>query len=557
MPASELFALEEQPRLLAAPASPYDLPVYAQPKVDPDHHAQVAKALYSVPGNLIGCRVDARADRALVRISHRGQLVKVHPRMPAGGRSTDPDDLPAEKTVYALREHRGAQAHGRAPRPRHRRLRGGGAGAPAAVDQDVLGLRLLGLVKRWGPEALEARGARALEAEAISVALIGRMIERATEAEPAAMLRRRRPSPPDSPVGPSTSPPPPHPRRRMTASPSCTVLAVRCERAGTGRHRRATSPCCGGSSWAAAPTPCPSAWRWPELNLAHAEFLELLVLADEVTRRETTSADLRARTVGLDPDMRFEHWDEATKVTYDRAVLDELCSLRFVDAGHNAVIMGPVGVGKTFIASALGHAAVRRRYSVVFQRADVMLKRLRASPWTTATTPRCASSCGSTCWSWTTSPSSRWTASTPPTSTTSSSSGTGRPPPWSPPTGSRSSGWARWPTPCWRSRPSTGCSRRPTSWCSTASPTASARSRASTSARRRRALADAGGPRHDHDVQDPGALRPADAARPASRAVVGRAQLHALWARVSADELIAHAQDHAAVAIDGQHGRVP
>src|SRR5438105_2554721 len=113
-------------------------------------------------------------------------------------------------------------------------------------------------------------------------------------------------------------------------------------------------------------------------NLAHADFLEL-VLADEVTRRETTSADLRARAAGLEADMCFEHWDEATKVTYDRQVLDELCSLRFVDAGHNAVIMGPVGVGKTFIATALGHAAVRRRYSVVFQRADVLLKRLRAS----------------------------------------------------------------------------------------------------------------------------------------------------------------------------------
>ncbi len=113
-------------------------------------------------------------------------------------------------------------------------------------------------------------------------------------------------------------------------------------------------------------------------NLAHAEFLEL-VLADEVTRRETTSADLRARAAGLEADMCFENWDEATKVTYDHQVLDELCSLRFVDAGHNAVIMGPVGVGKTFIATALGHAAVRRRYSVVFQRADVLLKRLRAS----------------------------------------------------------------------------------------------------------------------------------------------------------------------------------
>lgn len=41
--------------------------------------------------------------------------------------------------------------------------------------------------------------------------------------------------------------------------------------------------------------------------------------------------------------------------------------------------MGPVGVGKTFMATALGHAAVRRRYSVHFERTDVMLKRLRAS----------------------------------------------------------------------------------------------------------------------------------------------------------------------------------
>ena len=113
-------------------------------------------------------------------------------------------------------------------------------------------------------------------------------------------------------------------------------------------------------------------------QMGHAEFLEL-VLADEVTRRETTSAAIRARAAGLDADMRFDNWDDTTKITYDRSVFDELCSLRFIDAGHNAVIMGPVGVGKTFIASALGHAAVRRRYSVAFWRADVLLKRLRAS----------------------------------------------------------------------------------------------------------------------------------------------------------------------------------
>ena len=113
-------------------------------------------------------------------------------------------------------------------------------------------------------------------------------------------------------------------------------------------------------------------------SLPHAEFLEL-VLADEVQRRESTSAGRRAKAAHLDPDMTLERWDPDTNVSYDRATWNELCSLRFVEAGHNALIMGPVGVGKTYLATALGHAAVRRRYSVHFERADMLLKRLRAS----------------------------------------------------------------------------------------------------------------------------------------------------------------------------------
>ena len=77
---AEMFAVEEQARLLAAPTGRYDLPAYSRPKVHRDHHIEVAKALYSVPGNLIGTHVDARADRQLVRVYVRGQLIKVHPR---------------------------------------------------------------------------------------------------------------------------------------------------------------------------------------------------------------------------------------------------------------------------------------------------------------------------------------------------------------------------------------------------------------------------------------------------------------------------------------------
>ncbi|NJM91010.1 MAG: ATP-binding protein, partial [Myxococcales bacterium] len=53
--------------------------------------------------------------------------------------------------------------------------------------------------------------------------------------------------------------------------------------------------------------------------------------------------------------------------------------LRFVDAPNDAVILGPVGVGKTFLATALGHIAVRRHRSVHFERADTLLKRLKAT----------------------------------------------------------------------------------------------------------------------------------------------------------------------------------
>jgi hypothetical protein len=72
-----------------------------------------------------------------------------------------------------------------------------------------------------------------------------------------------------------------------------------------------------------------------------------------------------------------KHFDETTPVTYDRSVFDELVSLRFVDAANNAFILGPVGVGKTFIATALGHTACRRRISVHFERHVRLMKWLK------------------------------------------------------------------------------------------------------------------------------------------------------------------------------------
>jgi transposase len=182
---AELFALEEAPHLLPAPTAPYDLPLYARPKVHRDHHIEVGKALYSIPGNLIGFYVDARADRLLVKVFFRGQLIKVHPRKPPGGRSTDPADLPSEKSVYAMRDLERLQAMAAAHGPAV------GAYARGLLDNPLPWTKmrqvyaLLGLVKKWGAERVDAACARALDAEVIDVGLVGRMLERGTEkAEP-------------------------------------------------------------------------------------------------------------------------------------------------------------------------------------------------------------------------------------------------------------------------------------------------------------------------------------------------------------------------------------
>lgn len=63
-------------------------------------------------------------------------------------------------------------------------------------------------------------------------------------------------------------------------------------------------------------------------KMGHAAFLEL-VLDDEVNRRESRSAMLRARPAGLDPTMRLDIWNEPDDLTYDRTLLSDMTRLRF------------------------------------------------------------------------------------------------------------------------------------------------------------------------------------------------------------------------------------
>ncbi len=111
-------------------------------------------------------------------------------------------------------------------------------------------------------------------------------------------------------------------------------------------------------------------------QLAHQDFL-LLLLGDEVARRDSLAVTLRASQAHLDPAMMLEQWDPTAKVTYDRALWNELVSLRFLHAHAHVAIVGPVGVGKTFLSHALGWLACRHGHTVLALTADKMLKQLK------------------------------------------------------------------------------------------------------------------------------------------------------------------------------------
>ncbi len=113
-------------------------------------------------------------------------------------------------------------------------------------------------------------------------------------------------------------------------------------------------------------------------NMPHQDFM-LSILIDEIERRDRNAAKNRAIKAHLDPEMQLAAWDDTAKVTYDRALWAELCSLRFVDSHHHLLLLGPVGVGKTFLATALAHIACRRGYSTLMMRAEKLFKMLKGA----------------------------------------------------------------------------------------------------------------------------------------------------------------------------------
>jgi hypothetical protein len=179
----EVFEAEELCQLRPAPEEPFDVPRWTEAKVHPDHHVQVARALYSVPTEYVGRTLRVRADSKTVRLYAGNQMIKLHLRVPAGKRSTDPADYPVGKAPYARRSVEGliAKAHDH------------GAHIGAYAEQLLAGplpwtrmrqaYGLLRLCDRYGSSKVDAHCARALAFDVIDVPKIERMLKQARQAE--------------------------------------------------------------------------------------------------------------------------------------------------------------------------------------------------------------------------------------------------------------------------------------------------------------------------------------------------------------------------------------
>jgi DNA replication protein DnaC len=110
-------------------------------------------------------------------------------------------------------------------------------------------------------------------------------------------------------------------------------------------------------------------------KLPELDFLEL-VLQDEVDRRDQKNLQVRLSRAGFEEDQTLENFDWDAPVTFDRDRVKELFSLGFIERREDVIFLGPVGVGKTFLACALGHAACRAGHDVRFLRADHLLQTL-------------------------------------------------------------------------------------------------------------------------------------------------------------------------------------
>ena len=179
----QVFLDEERQALLPWDGEPYEITHWRTAKVHPDHHVACQYSLYSVPSALCppGQQVEIGLGVKLVRIFHRGQLIKVHSRQPRGGRSTDPQDYPAELSSYTLRAPDGIKRSAAGQGPAVAQFADRLFDGPLPWSRIRQGHKRIRLGQRYTPQRLDAACRKALEVDLIDVRRVERILLQALE----------------------------------------------------------------------------------------------------------------------------------------------------------------------------------------------------------------------------------------------------------------------------------------------------------------------------------------------------------------------------------------
>lgn len=120
-----------------------------------------------------------------------------------------------------------------------------------------------------------------------------------------------------------------------------------------------------------------------ESKMSYPDFLGLLIF-DEVARREQKKFNTRIRRAGFRSQKTLEQFDFDFAKNLNRALIEELATCRYIQEKVAVLIAGPCGTGKSHLAQALGHCAVRAGYDVLFSTQSQLLGSLHAARATNA-----------------------------------------------------------------------------------------------------------------------------------------------------------------------------
>jgi DNA replication protein DnaC len=115
-----------------------------------------------------------------------------------------------------------------------------------------------------------------------------------------------------------------------------------------------------------------------EGKLAYTEFLAMLI-GDEVARRESKKFSMRLRRAQFRTTKTLEQFDFERLPKLNRALVHDLATGRYLHEKAPVLIVGPSGVGKSHLAQALGHCAVRQGVDVVFSTCTALTQSLNAA----------------------------------------------------------------------------------------------------------------------------------------------------------------------------------